>query len=57
MPENAELLGTDLSELMVEYEMFKRGYEQEVDYSGGLAGGWLESKALYVITIRTMYEL
>ena len=43
MPENAELLGTDLSELMVEYEMFKRGDEQEVDYSGGLAGGWLES--------------
>ena len=50
MPENAELLGTDLSELMFEYEMFKRGYEQEVDYSGGLAGGWLESKALYEIT-------
>ena len=50
MPENAELLGTDLSELMVEYEMFKRGYEQEVDYSGGLAGGWLVSTALCVIT-------
>ena len=50
MPENAELLGTDLSELMVEYEMFKRGYEQEVDYSRGLAGGWLVSTTLCVIT-------
>ena len=40
MAENLELLETDLAELMTEYQMFKRGYEPEVNYTGGLAGDY-----------------